>query len=134
MPSQYPYRKTIRNEYLGVSKVVKAMTPNELYWLVQAQLAKWAEQEARRRQAKQKESARQAARDHAENMKAQAEEDTQAAQEQLGIYRALLSTGLGVSLTVDWESLLDRRPYPPLLFADPKPDRDAIRHQLLGPK
>jgi hypothetical protein len=49
MPSQYPYHETIRNEYLGVSKVIRAMTLQELEWLVEAQLAKWREQEDRKR-------------------------------------------------------------------------------------
>ncbi len=41
MPSQYPYRETVRNKYLGLSKVIRAMTAQELDWLVEAQLAKW---------------------------------------------------------------------------------------------
>src|SRR5437763_1358159 len=134
MPSQYPYRQTIRNEYLGVSKVIRAMTLHELRWLVEAQLAKWAEQEARRRQSQRKEAQRLAARQHAENLKAQAEEDTKAAQQQLETFRTILSASLGVSLAVAWEPLLDPRGYPPFHFGDPKPDRDAIRLHLLGPK
>jgi hypothetical protein len=51
MPTTYPYRTTIRNEYLGVSKVIRAMTSQELDWLVESQLAKWAVQEEKRRQA-----------------------------------------------------------------------------------
>ena len=47
MPSQYPYRQTIRNEYLGVSKVIRAMTAHELAWLIEVQPEKWAEQERR---------------------------------------------------------------------------------------
>jgi hypothetical protein len=76
MPSLYPYRRTVRNEYLGVSKVIRAMTMHELDWLVEAQLEKWREQEDRKRQQRQKEADREAAREHAWNLKSQAEEDT----------------------------------------------------------
>jgi restriction system protein len=134
MPSQYPYRQTIRNEYLGVSKVIRAMTSRELDWLVEAQLAKWREQEARKRQQRQKEADREAARQHAENLKWQAEEDTRAAQENLETFRTILSGSLGVNLALDWEQLLDRRCVPPFRFSQPKPDRDHIRLQLLGPR
>src|SRR5262245_38422091 len=61
MPSRYPYQVTIRNEYLGVSKVIRAMTRQELNWLVEAQLAKWREQAHRKRQQKEKEAERLAA-------------------------------------------------------------------------
>src|SRR5579871_6892492 len=58
MPSRYHYEETVRNEYLGVSKVIRAMTEEELDWLVEAQLAKWREQEKRKRQQKEKEAER----------------------------------------------------------------------------
>jgi hypothetical protein len=72
MPSQYPYRQTVRNEYLGVSKVIRAMTSRELDWLVEAQLVKWREQEARKRQQRQKEANHETARQYAENLKSSA--------------------------------------------------------------
>src|SRR5262245_31224995 len=103
MPSQYPYRQTVRNEYLGVSKVVRAMTIHELDWLVQAQLVKWREQEARKRQQRQNEAYRAAARQHAENLKWQAEEDTRIARENLETFRTILTGSLGVNLRLDWE-------------------------------
>jgi restriction system protein len=134
MPSQYPYRKTIRNEYLGVSKVIPAMTLHELDWLAEAQLAKWREQEARKRQQRQKEADREAARQQAENLKLQAEEDTRAAQDNLETFRTILRGSLGVNLAPDWEQLLDRRCVRPFQFSHPKPDRDQIRLQILGPK
>jgi restriction system protein len=130
MSSQYPYRETIRNEYLGVSKVIRAMTLRELDWLVEAQLAKWREQEVRKRQQRQKEADRQ----HAENLKLQAEEDSRAAQENIERFRTILTRSLGVNLAIEWEQLLDRRTVPPFRFSQPKPDRDQIRLQLLGPK
>ena len=62
MPSRYPYQRTIRNEALGASKVIRAMTRNELDWLVEAQLDKWDEQEKRKKQQRQREAQRAAAK------------------------------------------------------------------------
>src|SRR5262245_43278103 len=134
MPSQYPYRRTIRNEYLGVSKIVRAMTLNELQWLVDAQLSKWADQETRKRQQKEREAEREANKQYAENLKYKAEEDTKAAEERLAKLRSILAGSLGTNLALDWEQLLDRRALPPFNFSAPKPDRDEIRVRLLGPK
>jgi restriction system protein len=134
MPSQYPYRRTIRNEYLGVSKVIRAMTANELHWLVEAQLTKWSEQETRKRQQQQKEAERQAARQHAENLKWQAEEDTKTAQQNLQAFQTILSGSLHNNLALDWELLLARQSFRPFQFTHPKPNKDEIRLQLLGPE
>src|SRR4051812_39255276 len=101
MPSQYPYRQTIRNNYLGVSKVIRATTRGELDWLVEVQHAKWREQENRKRQQSQKAAEREATRRHADNLKAQAEADTRAAQETLDAFRGLLAAGLRQNLALD---------------------------------
>src|SRR5581483_5593497 len=110
------------------------MTPHELAWKIEVQRAKWAEQESRKRAAEQKEVQRHAARQHAENLKAQAEEDTRAAQQQIAAFRSILSAGLTANLAINWEQLLDRRVMAPFQFNQAKPDRDALRLQLLGPK
>jgi restriction system protein len=81
MPSRYPYQVTVRNAYLGVSKVIRATTPAELDWLAQAQITKWAEQEERKRQKQQKEAERATAKHEAESLRLQAEEDTRATQQ-----------------------------------------------------
>jgi hypothetical protein len=133
MPSQYRYRTTICNEYLGVSKVIRAMTRGELQWLVEAQLSKWTEQEERKRQQRQKEAERLALQQYAKDLKWLAEEDTKAAQQRLDTFRNILSGSLTTNLTLDWESMLDRRSFRPFQFTDPKPDRSVIRLQLLGP-
>jgi hypothetical protein len=228
MPSQYPYRTTVRNEYLGVSKVIRAMTRHELHWLKKAQLSKWSEQETRRRQQRQKEAEREAARQNAENLKkqreaereaarqnaeslkkqkeaereaarqdaenlkrqkeaereavrqnaenlrrqkeaereavrqdtenlkSQAEEDTEAARQNLESFRSILFGSLHDNLVLDWGQLQDRRTFSgellqdrstfggkllqdrstfgPFQFDHPKPNRDEIRRQLLGPE
>jgi restriction system protein len=134
MPSEYPYRQTIRNEYLGVSKVIRAMTLRELDWLVDAQRAKWREQATRKQQQKQKEADREAATQHADNLTWQAEEDTRAAQANLETLRTILTASLSINLALDWEQLLQHQCVPPFQFNQPKPNRDQIRLQLLGPR
>ena len=126
MPSQYPFRQTICNNYLGVSKVVRATTLNELHWLVQAQQAKWSDQEARKRLQREKESARDRARNQAENLKAQADEDTKTAQQNVFGLRNILLSSLDLNLAINWESLLDRRTIAPFQSHRPKPNADRF--------
>jgi restriction system protein len=134
MPTRYLYQTTIRNEYLGVSKVIRAMSADELDWLVDAQLTKWREQERRKREQRRKEADRRAAQREAEGLRSQAEADTAAAQEKLDAYRNILRAGLPTNLAIRWEELLDRRAYPAFQFSLEKPNRDLIRLRLLGPE
>jgi restriction system protein len=134
MPSQYPYRHTLRNEYLGVSKIIRAMSAAELSWLVEAQLSKWDEQESRKRQQQQKQAAAEAARERAENLQARAQAQTKSAQRNIEAFRAILSGSLATNLAVQWERLLDRRPPPHFKFDHPKPSREMIWRELLGPE
>jgi restriction system protein len=134
MPSQYPYRTTIRNEYLGVSKVVRAMTATELEWLMEAQLAKWDEQESRKRQQQIKEAERSAAKRALEDLKAWAERETIATSQKIESFRTILTGSLHLNLAINWEQLLDTRPFRPFQFHHPKPNKDQIRVSLLGPE
>jgi restriction system protein len=132
MASRYPYQQTVRNEYLGVSKVIRAMTLYELQWLAEAQLAKWSEQESRKRQQVQNEADRRTAKEIVENLKSQADEDTKQAQKQLDDLRSLLSASLTARSVLDWDSLMDCRGFPPFQFQLRPPNRGEIRTQLLG--
>jgi restriction system protein len=133
MPSQYPYRTTIRNEFLGVQKVIRAMTRDELEWLVAEQFRKWHDQAERKREQKRKKVEREARTRTAEGMKSQAETDTTSALLQVQEFHSILTQSFGVNLQVDWDRQLDRAEYPAFVFDSPKPDGDAIRFQLLGP-
>jgi restriction system protein len=134
MPSRYPYQITIRNDYLGVSKVIRAMTREELNWLVEAQLAKWSEQVRRKHQQKEKEAERLAAKHEVENLQAQAQAASTGAQQRLEAYRGILVANLRKNLALDWDQLLDRQVYPPFELIGDKPDREQIRRKLLGPE
>jgi restriction system protein len=134
LPSQYPYRETVRNEYLGVTKIIRAMTADELRWLADTQIAKWDEQEIRKRQLKQKEADREVSRQHTEDLKLQAEEDSKAAKQRLDAFGTVLNASLADNLAIDWDQLLDRRSCRPFKFSHQKPDRESIRISLLGPE
>jgi restriction system protein len=125
MPSQYPYRRTIQNDYLGKSRVVKAMSLAELNWQVNAQQEKWDEEEARIREKERDKAAR-------EDLKAQAERQTVELRERIAELQGILHATLHVDDTIRWEALLDRRKFPEFKFEQPKPDRDAIRREILG--
>lgn len=127
MPSRYPYVTTIRNEYLGVSKVIRAMSEHELDWLSQAQLAKWQEQEQKKKQQRRIVANREAA-------KQEAETESAAAQALLEAWRNLLTSSLSTNLAINWDELLDHRTYPPFQFAQEKPSLDEVRLSLLGPE
>ncbi len=133
MPSQYPYRTTIRNEFLGVQKVIRAMTRDELEWLVAEQFRKWHDQAERKREQQRKKVEREVRTRTTESMKSQAKTDTKAALLQIHEFQTILPQSFGVSLQVDWDRQLDRAEYPAFEFNIPKPDGDAIRLQLLGP-
>lgn len=126
MASQYPYRQTIQNEYLAKSKVIRAMTFDEFQWKVRAQLEKWDEEEARKRQ-----------KDHekqvTDDLKGQAEQKTSDLRDRIVELRGMLSATLQVDDTIRWEALLDNRKFPEFRLDRPKPDREAIRKDLLGP-
>jgi restriction system protein len=124
----------VRNDYLGVTKVIRAMTRGELEWLAEAQLDKWAEQERRTRARRAKERERASARQEAETLKADAEADTEAAAARITEFRNVLADGLGKNLAPDWESMIDRAGFEPFHFDEPKPDIAAIRRRLLGPE
>jgi restriction system protein len=133
MVTRYLYQTTIRNDILGASKTIRAMTRAELDWLVQAQLSKWAEQTERKRQQRDKEAQRVAAKQEAESLRLQAEADSVAAQQRLDAFRRILRDCLSCNLRVRWEELLSRQVYPPFKFDIEKPNRDELRLQLLGP-
>ncbi len=133
MPSQYPYRVTIRNDYLKSTKVIRAMTQGELHWLVEDQHAKWAAQESQKRQREQDRAAREANKQLVENLKTRAEADTADAQARIQRFRSILASAAGVRpLPPSWDSLLDNRSFRPFSFQMAKPDRDQIRLELLG--
>jgi restriction system protein len=134
MSSMYPYHVTVRNQYLGVSKIIRAMTENELQWLIDTQRAKWDEQEKRKREQKQKEAEREAAQRETESLRAQAELDTKAAQQHLEAFRNILRESLRRNLAFDWDQILDCSSFAPFQFKRPKPDRDQVRRRLLGPE
>lgn len=104
------YQQTIANPYLGVSKTIRARTPEELKAKVDAQLATWKEREEKLRKKQQVMEA-----------KAHAERMTQEAQSKLEAYKTVLASSLDKDYRLDWESLLRKDDYPAFVFDEKRP-------------
>src|SRR5580658_8819857 len=109
MPSRYLYRTVIRNDYLRVSKVIRAMTENELRLVATSQISRWASQEQKSRLQKRKAEERETAKQQLEDLKRMAEEDTKSAQEDLTALRRTLVDSLKRDPTIDWKRLEDHQ-------------------------
>lgn len=94
MATYYSYEEVISGGHPRQSKVIKANTKYELEMKKANQLAKWAEQEKREK-----------ARRHVENVKLQAQFDTEEAQKELSRYQGILEATLSVDDRLKWESL-----------------------------
>jgi restriction system protein len=124
----YPYRSTIRNEFLGVSKEICGRTYEECDWRARNQLAKWAAQEKKKRLADE-------ARQQVEDLRARAERLTREVQERVRALRDVLRDGLSAEYVFRWSELMDKRSAPPppvFSFNHRKPDLDCTRQALLG--
>jgi restriction system protein len=133
MPSKYDYYATVRNAYLGVSKEIRGMTPEEVDWLAAKQIKKWRDQEQRQRERESARQARETEKRATEDLKAWAAKETAMAIDRINAWRNLLTGGIGSSVRLNWDSQLDSRVYPRFEFHIPVPDINAIRLAILGP-
>ena len=113
--SKYIYRTYISNEYLGVSKEIKAQTKWELDLKIEEQKKKWAEQSTRRLN-----------QEKAENLKQNAERMNFEAQAEIKKYKNILSSTLCMDNAPYWEKMLKNDPFPPFSFNTPKPIHRSI--------
>ncbi len=139
MATRYLYSKTLVNEYLGKSKVVRAATLDELNLKVWEVQRAWAEQEQRKRDAEQRDEQRkrdaeqrEAERQAVSQGKAaeeerktrgrvHAEQKTLEAQAATALHRGLLEASLGAEHQLEWDSLIDTRSCPSFSYAEPRP-------------
>jgi restriction system protein len=97
------YTTTIENEYLGVSKTVKASDVGVLEEKAKAQLTRWAEQEVKQRIAEATSTA------------------SDAAAGQVEAIRRILQDTLAVNDRLDWDRMMDRTRFAPFEFAPLQP-------------
>lgn len=119
MANRYHYQKTISNEYLRKSKLIKAASSWELNLKIQEQEQKWAQAEMKQRE-----------RDKIQDIKMQTEFDTIAAQEVISEYQNILNTTLEVDDTLDWKSQKKYDTYPTFVhdsFNTQKPSLDSFK-------
>ncbi len=122
MGTKHRYQIVISNQYLGMTRVITGISRTEVDFKVDQQLAKWGEQEAKKR-----------AQDRLLDLKSQAERDSQNAQERLAVLRGLLSRGLKMPKKFDWSSEKNKRPYPPFEFGESPPTYQQVAQVLQIP-
>lgn len=100
MASSYLYSKTLVNNYLGVSKTIKAQTRWELDLKEKETYRKWSEQESRKKE-----------KERIENLKDKADYIDTEAKELIQKYNTLLLHTLSVNDKLDWNKQLKKDRY-----------------------
>lgn len=119
MASTYTHSCTIYNNYLGVSKTIKAQSSYELQMKCDAQKEKWAKQEELRRE-----------RERVEDLKYKAEQMDLEQKQEVESYKTLLSDSVGINNKVQWERLKKTAKYNDFAFNESPPDIDKIKNEL----
>ena len=94
MASRYAYEKTISNNYIGKIKTIKACSPVELDYKVKEQLAKWKEEEQKKR------------------LKETAENLTKKDQDRIAFVQSILTLADTINVCKKWNELKDTRSFP----------------------
>ncbi|AWX54905.1 restriction endonuclease [Brevibacillus brevis] len=122
MGRKFYYYRIISNDYLGVTKEIKGSTEYEVALKVEEQLRKWETKERAQRQ-----------RDAIEDMKSQAEFDSEQAQELIEDYKSILISTLKVDDKLKWEKLKEKKKFKNFHFNEPVPTLQQIMNQLKVP-
>jgi restriction system protein len=128
MGSKYLYQRTIRNDYLQVSKTIKADSLWDLEMKVRDQLGRWGQQEQRQREAGASRAARaalsyqrQQLRDAVEQERQDAQAKSEVALAELAGCSDVLANALKHGYQLDWGSLESHELYPAFIFARTMP-------------
>jgi len=119
MATKYKYQRIISNPYLGVTLVVRGTTKAEVEQKIALQYAKWATEEARKRE-----------QYRLLDLEAQAERNNQNAQARIGALRELLLRGLREYKKLDWNAEKDNRSYSPFAFTEAPPTYEQAARTL----
>ncbi|MEM7408875.1 MAG: restriction endonuclease [Myxococcota bacterium] len=113
------YCATLENEFLGLSKIVKAKLRSEVEQKARRQLQTWANRELRERVAEAK-----------QDLRERAAEMTRIAQEEVEQLRGTLEATLSIDDRIHWPSLLETREYAREVF-EPDPEPNAPERTFL---
>ncbi|WP_019123772.1 restriction endonuclease [Brevibacillus massiliensis] len=105
---KFYYEETIYNEYLGKVKTIKAETLWELDLKVSNQIAIWDKQEKRLKE-----------KERVEDLKSEAEYETEMAREMIQAYTNILQDTLNRDDKLDWNSQMKNDTFPEFEFEDP---------------
>ena len=117
------YKKTIANDYLGITKEIEGTSPAELKLKVKIELARWARREKHQRERKDMDFLRELA-----------EYDTRQTKKYIDECKNIFRTNLDAVVKVDWTSLYNDSPYPPFVFEEPSPRLKWIAKKMGVPK
>lgn len=123
MPTKYIYSKVIYNNFLGLSKEIKAETSWDLNKKIKKQRAKWFDQEERKREKQRN-----------ENLKYKAEYDTKAALSKIDEYRNILLDAINLDPSIDINSLKKTVEHKEFEFKEEPPSIEEINVELDVPK
>src|SRR5207302_8109780 len=119
MAPKYKFKRMISSPYLGETKVIVAPTKVELEQKVAQQIARWSEQETKKRK-----------QDSLLSLEAKAQRDTHEVQARLNSLRTLLPHGLRTGRIFQWDKEKDFRSYPPFSFQEPPPTFEQAAREL----
>jgi restriction system protein len=105
MVSSYYYNKTLFNNYLGVTKTIKAQTEWELSLKEKEILKKWTEQEAKKRE-----------KERIEDLKDKADFMNSEAQELIDEYNTILQHTLSINDRLNWNEQLKKDEFPDFIY------------------
>ena len=116
------YEAEVSNAFLGVSKLVRGRTPEDVEQKVRKQHATWADKEVRARVSEAK-----------DGLKGRATDATREAQEQLQALREILSGTFTVDDRLDWEALMATESFPARPFDEREPERPSPPPKPVAP-
>lgn len=119
----YIYEKTITDPNTGITKTIKGNSRQEMDLKEKSQFDTWNIQETRRRKTAE-----------IANGKDRAAYRTALAKAEIEAHRNILQSTLKVDDRLDWDKMMDRTPYPPFEFIEPKPTLDKSETGIQVPK
>lgn len=122
MARKYYYSKFISNNYLGLVKEIKGATKYEVELKASEQLRKWAVKEKAQRQ-----------REAIEDLKQQAEYDTEIAKSLIEDHKSILITTLKVDDKLEWDSLKEKKSFHAFEFTERQTSLEDVKQELLVP-
>ncbi|MDS0525940.1 restriction endonuclease [Clostridium sp. SHJSY1] len=119
MPVKYLYSERVYNEFLDVSKVIKAETSWELNRKIREQLASWREKEEKKRK-----------KQRSEDLEYQTEQDTIESIQKIEKYKDILLDSLKIDHSIELDSLKKTYEFKEFIFREEPPTLKEINIEV----